>query len=107
MRVETVDTYAIQIFMAGDLADAKRVCRSYCLAVGLCVAIEPTTYIYTGGEEAGIRVGLINYPRFPSAPADLWRRAKDLAEMLRRDLCQHSYSIMAPDKTEWVSYRPD
>lgn len=105
MVTKTAPTYAISIAMAGDIEQAKQVCRRYCYEVGLCVTIEPTTYIYTGGEEVGFRIGLINYPRFPKEPEKLWTRAVELADQLRDTLCQHSYSLIAPDKTVWSSRR--
>lgn len=101
------ETIRYEIFMAGDFETAKQVCREYCFEIGLCVTIEPTTYIYTGGEETGFRVGLINYPRFPSVPKALWGRAEKLAKLLMVRLCQHSYSIVGPDKTYWYSRRPE
>jgi hypothetical protein len=99
-------TIRFEIFMAGDLAQAKQMCREYCFAIGLCVTIEPTTYIYTGGEEEGFRIGLINYPRFPGTEDSLRARANELADLLMKRLCQHSYSIVGPRETEWVSRRP-
>jgi len=98
-------TYTATIFIAGDYATAARVCRDYCYAVGLCVTVEPTSYIYTGGEEAGVRVGLINYPRFPSEPAEVREKAFELANRLRSELCQHSWSVVTPDATYWDSRR--
>lgn len=102
----TADTIRYDIFMAGDLAQAKQVCREFCFDVGLCVTIEPIDFIYTGGEESGFRVGLINYPRFPSTDADIWDRASELAEILMLRLRQHSYSIVGPNLTHWRSRRP-
>lgn len=104
----TVPTERYEIFIAGDLAQAKQVCREYRFNEGFCVTIEPTTYIYKGGEEAGIRVGLINYARYPSRPGELHDHAKALADILMRRLCQHSYSIVSPETSEWYSRRtPD
>lgn len=102
----TAPSFSFTIFMAGDIAQAKQVCREYCFAKGQCITIEPTDYIYTGGEEAGFRVGLINYPRFPTDETALEQRAYDLADLLMERLCQHSYSIMGPKQTVWVSRRP-
>jgi hypothetical protein len=99
-------TIRFDIFMAGDIAQAKQVCREYCFEIGLCVTIEPTTYIYTGGQEEGFRVGLINYPRFPASPEALRETAAFLAERLLDRLCQHSFSIVGPNETEWFSRRP-
>jgi hypothetical protein len=102
-RVE-VPTYTATIFMAGDYADAVRLCRQFCMT-GLCVTVERAEFVYTGGAESGVRVGLINYPRFPSEPADLFAKAEALAEHLIEGLSQHSASIVASDRTVWLSRR--
>ena len=99
-------TIRFDIFIAGDIDQAKQVCREHCFEVGLCVTIEPVTYIYTGGEEEGVRVGLINYPRFPATEDQIAEKARCLADRLMRRLCQHSYSIVGPDETGWFSRRP-
>lgn len=99
-------TIRFDIFIAGDAEQAKQVCREYCFEVGLCVTVEPTTYVFTGGEEAGVRVGLINYPRFPVSHDELLSRARELAARLLERLCQHSYSIVGPEQTEWFTRRP-
>lgn len=102
-----VETIRFDIFMAGDIAQAKQVCREYCYDVGLCVTIEPVDYIYTGGEESGFRIGLINYPRFPTDERDLKEKAGDLVLLLMRRLCQHSWTIVGPRETDWFSRRPE
>lgn len=103
---EISKTIRYDIFIAGDISRAKQTCRIYCFGIGLCVTVEPVTYIYTGGEEEGVRIGLINYPRFPSKPETLQLRTRELAHQLMHDLCQHSYSIVGPEETEWFSRRP-
>jgi ferredoxin len=103
----TCPTIRFDIFIAGDRDQAKQACREYCFAVGLCVTVEPVAYIYTGGEETGVRVGIINYPRFPSTHDELREKARQLASALMVRLCQHSYSIVGPDETEWFSRRPE
>lgn len=101
-------SFDFTIFIAGDVQHAKQVCREFCFAVGLCVTVEPTTYIYTGGEEAGVRVGLINYPRFGvENPSALHETARQLGVLLMNRLCQNSYSIAGRDTTEWYSRRPE
>lgn len=100
-----VPTYTATIFIAGDFAAAKRVCQRHVMDVGLCVTIEPTEYVYTGGCEAGVRVGLINYARFPAEPEDIFARAMELARLLRAELAQHSFSIVATDKTVFETTR--
>lgn len=103
---QSVPTIRFDIFLAGDFGQAKQVCREYCFEVGLCVTVEPADFIYTGGEESGVRVGLINYPRFPTTEEALREHASELATFLMRRLCQHSYSIVGPRETEWFSRRP-
>ena len=105
--ITIAETIRFDIFMAGDIAQAKQVCREYCFAVGLCVTVEPVDFIYTGGEESGFRVGLINYPRFPSDETTLRAKAAALADQLMNRLYQHSYSIIGPRETEWFSRRPE
>jgi len=99
----TAPTINFTIFIAGDIIIAKQVLREYCMETGFCVTIEPTTYIYTGGEEAGIRVGIINYPRFPETEQSLWNRATTIAETLRVRLCQMSYTIVGPTESRYFS----
>jgi hypothetical protein len=103
-RVE-VPSYPVSIFIGGCAADIEDQCRTYCDEVGLCVTCTPTTFVYTGGEEDGYIVGLINYPRFPSEPAAIWAHAEVLAERLKTDADQQSYTIQAPDRTVWFSHR--
>jgi hypothetical protein len=98
-------TIRYDIFIAGDLHQAKQICRAYCFNVGLCVTVDPVSYIYTGGEESGVRVGLFNYPRFPADDDQIKQHARALADALLIGLYQHSYSIVGPDETEWVSRR--
>ncbi|MGV8955741.1 MAG: hypothetical protein ACOH2M_31900 [Cypionkella sp.] len=107
MKVTVAPTIRFDIFIAGDADQAKQVCREHCFAVGLCVTVEPVSYIYTGGEEAGIRVGLINYPRFPTTFQALKNRADALGLLLMERLLQHSFCVIGPGETTWYSRRPE
>lgn len=100
-------TIRFDIYMAGDIGQAKQVCREYCIADGFCVHIEPTDFIYTGGEESGFKIGIVNYPRFPSNHDTLRTKALELALMLQTRLCQLSYLVVGPDLTEWFSRRKE
>lgn len=109
MKIESVSTYTVLLKMAGDIEHAKRILRAECYPPndGLCVTIDPTAFIYTGGEEIGFVVGFVNYPRFPSEPDVLFARAKVIAQKLILELCQWSALLIAPDKTEWLNGRPE
>ncbi|RYD68385.1 MAG: hypothetical protein EOP58_00770 [Sphingomonadales bacterium] len=102
-----VPSYPVSIFIAGERWKAEMMCLHYCDDVGLCVTVSEVEYCYTGGQESGVVIGLINYPRFPSAPGAIWQRAEELAARLCDGLSQQSYTIQAPDKTVWFSHRDD
>lgn len=99
-------TYTVLIYIAGDIADARRVIRDECWYEGLCVTVTPTTFIYTGGEEVGVIVGFVNYPRFPKTPEDINVRARLLAERLMGALYQRTCLIVMPAETHWLSRVP-
>jgi len=94
--------------MAGDYDDARRVCRKACSENGACYSITKMDYIYSGGEESGFVVNLINYPRFPRTYDSLLIEAKQLANRLSIDLCQGSYTITTTNGNEniFFSRRP-
>lgn len=73
------------------------------MAEPLCVTVTPTTFVYVAGAEEGVLVRLFNYPRFPKDRAEIERQARALAESLMWHLCQRSYSIEYPDRTDWVA----
>ena len=97
-------TYQIKIYLSGSIEVAKQVIRKHLLEHPLCVTIEPTTFIYVGGEEAGYVVGLLNYPRFPSAPNELNVRADVLAELLLKKTFQRSALVVKPETTRWITF---
>lgn len=105
MQQKSCPTFWVRIYLSGPIEVAKQVIRAECMRAGLCVTIEPTHYIYTGGEETGYVVGLANYPRFPSTQAEIVERARGLALKLLAATHQHSAMIMSPLATEWMSTR--
>lgn len=104
--VLTEKTYWVKLYLSGPIEAAKQLLRAECLREGLCVTIEPTQYIYSGGEEAGYVVGLVNYPRFPAQPEAINARAREIMEMLLRGTFQTSALMMTPDESTWISSRP-
>lgn len=103
MVERAAETFSAKIYIAGPIEVAKQIIREECMKEGLCVTVEPTTYIYTGGEEAGYVVGLVNYPRFPSTPDHIARRARTLMVTLMDKTYQSSAMLMLPNVTEWIS----
>jgi hypothetical protein len=107
ISVRVAETIRFDIYIAGDVETARAICRKYCFDVSLCVTVEPVAFVYKGGEESGVRIGLINYPRFPKSKEGLRSQAIELADLLMSGLYQMSYSVVGPDQTEWFSRRPE
>lgn len=105
MKTEKAATYWARIYMSGPVEVAKQVIRKDCLRKGLCVTVDPTTFIYSGGEETGFVIGFVNYPRFPVKPQEIRDRAMDLMHQILDATHQHSAMLVTPEETVWVSKR--
>jgi hypothetical protein len=108
MTKTTVPTYTATIYVGfkdretgevQSIQNARRVIQEYVDAVGLCVTVTPTEFVYTNGGEPGIAVGLINYPRFPAEPRDIEDGAIELAWRLQTYCRQYKVSVVFPDRT--------
>jgi hypothetical protein len=104
--MKSADTIVVTVYMAGDIDTAKRWLRKRCYERGLCVTVTPTTFTYTGGEEAGFAVGFVNYPRFPTTTSKLFVRALEIAGGLLVECCQRSALVVGPTETTWVCVTP-
>lgn len=107
MKKISAPSFPIQIFIAGDWKSIYKVCREYCNEVGFCVSMYDTLYKYTGGAENGATIQLINYPRFPLSPSELWEHAEKLAKLIRIEAKQDSYTIQSPIETVFYSHREE
>lgn len=105
MHQSNCSTWWVKLYLSGPIEVAKQALRQECLREGLCVTIEPTLFIYTGGEEVGYVVGLVNYPRFPCDHGELNERAEQIAMLLLDATHQHSAMIMDPQETRWITKR--
>lgn len=99
-------TCQVRIYMAGPIEVAKPLLRELCTEVGDCVTVEPTTFIYSYGEEQGFVVGFLNYPRFPRTDGQIIERARTWLHALLDCCCQGSALLVTPAVTEWVTRRP-
>lgn len=102
--MKTCESYTCKIWIAGDYADACRIVRQFCEA-GACFAVQPADYVYTMGQESGVCVTRINYPRFPATPKDILDQCKELAQALIAGLHQGSYTIETPYEMHFFSRR--
>lgn len=105
MKTEVAPTFAVRLYLSGPIEVAKQIVRADVLEAGLCVTIEPTLFIYTGGEESGYVVGLLNYPRFPTTTEALTERARSLMQKLLDGTHQHSALMVTPDGSVWITKR--
>lgn len=94
------------IYIAGSSEMAKHYCAEYCM-LGLCVSVSDCEYVYTGGQEKGVKITLINYARFPTTQSDITGKAKNLGEFLCRKLHQSSFSVVSPCGSFFISRRDD
>lgn len=99
---KTIGAWTVEIFIAGNLADAERACRKYCQK-GLCVTVQPCEYVYTGGQESGVRIGLKAYPKFPKERGRISLEAEGLAAKLMDALFQNTCMVCSPDQHIWLS----
>jgi|ERR1035441_10277935 hypothetical protein len=106
--MKTVETFWAKIYVGlrvrytGEVLDSsvpEKIIQDFTDAIGFCVTITPTRFIYKDGQEPGIIVGLINYPRFPLDTDSLKRRAIYIAQLLMQGCRQLKVSIVFKDKT--------
>lgn len=104
-KLITADTAVFEIYMAGDIQDAKRKLAQLAATQGAYWSVEPTEFIYSGGRELGFTVRSINYLRFPKTVDTLEKDAITVAEQLMLALGQGSCSIVGPETTTWLNRR--
>lgn len=91
------------IYIAGDIQEIKEICRTF-VTMGLCVSVVKTDYIYTGGEEEGASVTLINYPRFVKSIEYIQELALELARRLLNETDQLSATVISSGAISSATY---
>ena len=104
---KTVPTIEVSIYLAGDKQLIRTKCMEYCSLYGFCVTVTPNEFIYTGGTEDGVRIGIVNYPRFPSNRQKLMFHANRLAVELAETSYQNTVLVVDPEKTIWHTRRKE
>lgn len=64
-----------------------------------CVSVTPLEYVYLGGSEKGVAVGVINYPRNPESESALTQKTLELAKYLRKEFNQVRLSVVFNKQT--------
>lgn len=104
------DSYEVKIFIGRDdrgWSAVTDLCEKFCTMVGLCVTVTPTQYAYSGGSCDGVIVGLINYARFPKSREEIWDTAERLAQYLKDEMNQGSFTVQDDKFTYFHSTRKE
>lgn len=80
-------------------ADAATVIKEFCIERQTGVTVTPTHFYYVNGDEPGLIIGFISYPRFPKSNDKIKLDALELARRLKVKLHQERVSIVLPDET--------
>lgn len=105
--VKEVDSFPVSLFIAGDYDKAVQSTREYCDKYPWCFTVTKTNYVYKDGQEDGVIIGLINYPRYTWTYDVIIQHAINLGKKLIVDLDQESFSIQDPYTTTWYSWREE
>ena len=123
MRLDYNETYIVTVYVGlrrgynGEIMpfeEVEKFIQDWADITKICVTVTRTKFIYTGGNEPGIIVGFINYPRFPSTPSEIDSKAFQLAKELMYYCHQMGVTIVTPKLTttwknpeEIKKYRPE
>ncbi len=81
------------------IEEVNAICQKFVDEVGECVSVTPTEFIYTKGNENGVVIGFIQYPRFPRKKKQIKKRAIQLGTMLIFELNQYKVTVTTPSKS--------
>lgn len=85
------------------IEEVEGICQRWVNKGKHCVTVTPTKFIYTGGNEPGVIIGFIKYPRFPKPNWEIEQRALELAEILLTTFTQCRVTVTTPQKSIMIS----
>tara|TARA_R110001632_G_C11285018_1_gene412282 strand:+ start:137 stop:496 length:360 start_codon:yes stop_codon:yes gene_type:complete len=107
--MEIVESYNVKIWVGlknmengrtKKIKDVEKMLQNYVNTFSSdCYSLTETKFIYTGGCEKGLVIGLINYPRFERTNDHILQNAIDIGTMLMYKLNQYRVTITTPTKT--------
>jgi hypothetical protein len=109
--MQTTNTFTATIYIGSKegydgkshtYQEAKQILQNYCNNVPYGLTLKSIEFIYKDGSESGFEIGLINYPRFPSNPEEITKKAIEIAEIFKKEFNQYRISIVCSDKTYMI-----
>jgi len=107
--MKTMKAYNVQIWCGlketyddekiHTIEDVRVICDDFVNSIKDCITITPTEYRYVDGNEPGVIVGWIQYPRFPRKKKEIKRRALLLAKRLMYELYQYRVTVTTPSQS--------
>lgn len=106
--MKTLRAYNVQIWVGlrkgytdeiVDMSVVRDICDKHINESKNCITITPTEFRYVTGNEPGVIVGLIQYPRFPRTRKEIRNRAFNLADILMKELNQFRVTVTTPNKS--------
>jgi len=96
--VQMSPSFFATIYISGPLHKAEDICRKF-VARGACVNVSESNFIFKFGEQKGVSITFINYPRFSKPQSEILKDATDLGFLLMEGMNQGSFTIMTPTET--------
>jgi hypothetical protein len=106
--MKKLDTFTANIYLGlrhgygedvSSVDEVRSWLQMYCNEEKLGVTLTPTEFLYVGGGEPGVIIGLINYPRFPTTIHEIKRKAIAIGQGLMKLCHQERLSIVFSDET--------
>ena len=106
--MKKIFTYNVKIWVGlrekytneiNEISKVENICQKFCDEIGDCVSITKTKFIYKHGNENGVVIQWISYPRFPRTKKEIKNRAFNLAKLLKEKLNQYRISVETPNNT--------
>ena len=107
IKVKKADAHTVVIYIAGEYSLAKHELVKICSSMGACFGIQPMEYIYSGGQELGLAITLINYARFSKEKTALDEFSFEVAKSLMIAMGQGSCSVITPNNSFFLTRRKE
>lgn len=108
MVIKELPTFSAKIFLGLEegyggivhtLDEVRLFCQNHCDVFQVGLNIQQVEFFYVGGNEPGVSIEFIQYPRFPRHPEEIREMAIELAEILITIFRQQRCTIVCTDKT--------